>query len=154
MKLRAPPGTRADYVDFYPLQTRWMDNDAYGHVNNVVAYSLFDTAVNGWLIERGLLDPGSSEEYGVVAESGCRYFAEMSFPDRITAGLRISHLGNSSVRYEVALFRNDDDTAACEGFYVHVYVRRADHKPARIGAVRRAALAHLISSGKVGDPDA
>jgi len=146
MAKRAQPGTRADYIDFYLLQTRWMDNDIYGHVNNVVAYSLFDTAVNGWLIDHGLLNPRTSDEYGVVAETGCRYFAEMTFPDRITAGLRIAHLGNSSVCYEVALFRNDDETAACEGFFVHVYVTRGDHKPVPIKRAHREAFQRLVSS--------
>ena len=145
MAKRATPGTRADYVDFYPLQTRWADNDVYGHLNNTVAYSLFDTAVNGWLIDRGLLNLRSSNEYGVVVETGCRYFAEMTFPDRITAGLRIAHLGNSSVRYEIGLFRNDDDMAACEGFFVHVYVRRSDHKPTLIKQAHRAVFERLIS---------
>ncbi|MCY4152752.1 MAG: thioesterase family protein [Aestuariivita sp.] len=144
MATRAKPGTRSDYADFYPLQTRWIDNDTYGHVNNAVAYSLFDTAVNGWLLDRGLFNPRTSEEYGIVAETGCRYFAEMTFPDRITAGLRISHVGNSSVRYEVALFRNEDEAAACEGFFVHVYVRRKDHKPVSIASAHRAAFERLL----------
>ena len=92
-----------------------MDNDAYGHLNNVVHYALFDSAVNGWLIERGLLDPRNSATYGIVAETGCRYHSEMAFPDRVTAGLRVSALGGSSVRYEIGLFREDDETAAAEG---------------------------------------
>lgn len=140
---RSAPGKRADYADFYALQTRWMDNDIYGHMNNVVHYSLFDTAVNGWLVKHGLLDPATSPSYGLVVETGCRYFAEMKFPDRVTAGLRVAHLGRSSVRFEIGLFRNDADTAAAEGFFYHVYVRREDHKPTDIPQASRAAFEKL-----------
>ena len=135
---------RADFTEFYPLQTRWNDNDAYGHMNNVVHYALFDTAVNGWLIERGLLDPLTSPVFGLVVETGCRYFGEMQFPDRVTAGLRVAKLGRSSVRMELGLFRNDDDAAAAEGFFVHVYVDRNDHRPTDIPAATRAALEGLL----------
>lgn len=134
---------RSDYAAFYPLQTRWIDNDVYGHMNNVVHYSLFDTAVNGWLIEQGLLDPRRSESYGLVVETGCKYYAEMGFPDRITAGLRVAKLGSSSIRFELGLFRNDDDTACAEGFFVHVYVDRATHRPTPIDTTRRAAFETL-----------
>lgn len=144
MPKRQAPGKRRDYVEFRPVQTRWMDNDAYGHLNNVVHYALFDSAVNGWLIERGLLDPRNSATYGIVAETGCRYHSEMAFPDRVTAGLRVSALGGSSVRYEIGLFREDDETAAAEGFFVHVYVDRATHKPVPIGDRRREAFRSLI----------
>lgn len=144
---RAAITTRADYAAYYPLQTRWNDNDIYGHMNNVVHYSLFDTAVNGWLIEHGLLDPHRSETYGVVVETGCRYHAEMGFPDRVTAGLRVARLGSSSIRYEVALFRNDEDKATAEGFFVHVYVNRDTHRPSQIEADRRAAFESLMMEG-------
>lgn len=138
--------TRGDFADFYPLQTRWNDNDTYGHMNNVVHYALFDTAVNGWLIERGLLDPLTSPVFGLVVETGCRYFGEMQFPDRVTAGLRVAKLGRSSVRMELGLFRNDDDTASAEGFFVHVYVDRANHRPAEVPDNTRAALVNLQMS--------
>lgn len=138
---------RADYAAFYPLQTRWMDNDAYGHMNNVVHYSLFDTAVNGWLIENGLLDVQASETYGLVVETGCKYYAEMGFPDRVTAGLRVAKLGKSSVTFELGLFRNDSDTAAAEGFFTHVYVDRDTHRPSPIEDNRRAAFARLMTEG-------
>ncbi|WP_424830221.1 acyl-CoA thioesterase [Ruegeria sp.] len=141
---RKPITTRAGYADFYPLQTRWMDNDIYGHMNNVVHYSLFDTAVNGWLMERGLLDPLSSSTYGLVVETGCKYYVEMGFPDRVTAGLRVAKLGNSSVRYELALFRNDEDKASAEGFFTHVYVNRETHRPSPIEDDRRAAFQSLM----------
>ena len=98
MSERPTPSSRDAYADFYVIQTRWMDNDVYGHMNNVVHYSLFDTAVNGWLIQHGLLDPLASESYGLVVETGCRYFAEMAFPDVVTAGIRVAKIGSSSVR--------------------------------------------------------
>jgi len=135
--------SRSDYPVFRVLTTRWMDNDVYGHMNNVVHYSLFDSAVNGWLIEQGLLDLQRSPTYGLVVETGCKYFAEMAFPDTIHAGLRISRIGSSSVRFEVGLFRNDEDLAAAEGFFVHVYVDRETHRPSPIEDNRRAAFEAL-----------
>ncbi len=143
MSDRSGPARRADFADFYRLQTRWMDNDVYGHMNNAVHYTLFDTAINGWLVERGLLDVRESDSYGLVVETGCRYHAELAFPGWITAGLRVSKLGNSSVRYEIGLFAEGSDDAAAEGFFVHVYVDRAHHRPVRIDDARRAALATL-----------
>ncbi|MCG7493532.1 thioesterase family protein [Thalassobius sp. Cn5-15] len=137
-------GTRADYVDFYPLQTRWNDNDVYGHMNNVVHYALFDTAVNGWLMDRGLLDPHTSTTIGLVVETGCKYFAEMAFPDQITAGLRVAHLGTSSISYELGLFRNEEEQASAEGRFVHVYVDRASRRPAPIEGERREAFQALM----------
>jgi acyl-CoA thioester hydrolase len=134
------PGTRGAYAAFYPIVTRWMDNDVYGHMNNVVHYSLFDTAVNGWLIEKGVLDIREGRQIGLVVETGCRYFSEMAFPDSVTAGLRVARLGTSSVRYEVGLFRNDEETAAAEGFFVHVYIDRASRRPAPLAPRLRAAL--------------
>lgn len=137
---------REDFRVFRPLQTRWSDNDIYGHMNNVVHYSLFDTAVNGYLIEQGVLDPHGGDEVFLVIETGCRYYAEMAFPDHITAGLRVAHLGNSSVRYEIALFRGDEETASAEGHFVHVNVGKADRRPKPIGeATRRILEAMKIS---------
>lgn len=137
------PGERAHYKAFSTIATRWLDNDAYGHMNNVVHYSLFDTAVNRWLIENKLLDIHAGARIGLVVETGCRYFAEMGFPDVITAGIRIAKLGNSSVRYEVGLFRNDEDIAAAEGFFVHVYVDRKTRRPHPLDAATRAKLQTL-----------
>jgi acyl-CoA thioester hydrolase len=145
MSARPAPSTRADYRAFYPIQTRWMDNDIYGHMNNVVHYSLFDTAVNGWLTGQGALDIHGGDQIGLVVETGCRYFAEMAFPDMVTAGLRVARLGSSSVRYEVGLFRNDDDAAAAEGFFVHVYVERATRRPKELNAKLRGALETILS---------
>lgn len=140
MSGRPAASTRADYRAFRTVTTRWMDNDIYGHMNNVVHYSLFDTAVNGWLIERGVLDIHAGNRIGVVVETGCRYFSEMAFPDIVTAGIRVARLGISSVRYEAGLFRNDEDTAAAEGFFVHVYVDRGTRRPAPLDEALRRAL--------------
>lgn len=121
--------TRPDFATFRVLPTRWADNDVYGHINNVVHYALFDTAVNGWLIESGLLDIGRGDTVGLVVETGCNYFAEMAFPDTIHAGIRIAKIGTSSVAYEIGLFRNDEETASAQGRFVHVYVDRHSRKP-------------------------
>lgn len=142
--MSAPRPQRSDFAAFRQIQTRWMDNDAYGHMNNVVHYSLFDTAVNGWLIEQGLLDVTKSQTYGLVVETGCRYYAEMQFPDLVHAGLRIARIGTSSVRFEVGLFRNDEEEAAAEGFFVHVYVDRDTHRPVAIEGDRRTAFEALV----------
>ena len=135
--------TRDDYRYLTTIDTRWMDNDAYGHVNNVVYYSFFDTAVNRWLIERGVLDIAQSAAVGLVVETQCRYFAPLTFPDRVTAGLRIAHLGRSSVRYEIGLFRNDDVHAAAAGHFVHVYVDRATRQSVPISETVRTAMQEL-----------
>lgn len=143
MSERTPPSSRARFKAFRTLTTRWMDNDAYGHLNNVVHYSLFDTAVNAWLIEQGLLDVAASPQIGLVVETGCRYHAEMAYPDRITAGIAVARLGTSSVRYEIALFREDENVASAEGFFVHVYVDRMSRSPVAIPAALRQALARI-----------
>lgn len=140
---RRPPGRRADYAHFHALATRWMDNDQYGHVNNAVYYAYFDTAVNAFLISRGVLDPQGGATIGLVVESGCRYHAPLAFPERVTAGLRTGHVGRSSVRYEVGLFREDEDAAAAEGHFVHVYVDRAARRPVELPPEWREALAAL-----------
>jgi acyl-CoA thioester hydrolase len=139
--------TRERYRHLTSIDTRWMDNDAYGHVNNVVYYSFFDTAVNRWLIEQGVLDIAASRAIGLVVETQCRYFAPITFPDRVTAGLRVAHMGTSSVRYEIGLFRNDDIDAAATGHFVHVYVDRETRASTAIPAVVREALAWLQLPG-------
>lgn len=138
--MTSPPSARADYRAFQTLTTRWADNDAYGHMNNVVHYALFDTAVNAWLIDRGVLDIRGGDQVGLVVETGCRYFAEMAFPDTVHAGLRVAKLGTSSVRYEIGLFRNDEDEASAEGFFVHVYVDAATRRPKPLNDALRTAL--------------
>ncbi|ADZ70316.1 acyl-CoA thioesterase [Polymorphum gilvum] len=141
---RSRPLTRADFSLFRPIPTRWLDVDIYGHVNNVVYLSYFDTAVNGWYIEQGLMDPASSELVFLVVETGCQYFAELAFPDLVQAGIRVAALGTSSVRYDIALFRNDDATAAAQGQFVHVQVDRTDRRPRPIAGDRRAAFEALL----------
>lgn len=106
-----------------------MDNDVYGHINNVIYYSFFDTAVNATLIDEGLLDPQSSPVIGLVVETGCRYAAAISFPEAVDAGIRVARIGNSSVRYEIGLFKEGEDLAAAEGFFVHVYVDAVTRRP-------------------------
>lgn len=135
--------TRSDYRHFRKITTRWMDNDVYGHVNNVVYYSFFDTAVNATLIEAGVLEPATSDIIGLVVETGCRYSAPLSFPADVDAGIRVARLGTSSVRYEVGLFDPREEAAAAEGFFVHVYVDRATRRPASLPAPLRAFLEGL-----------
>jgi acyl-CoA thioester hydrolase len=137
------PGSRADYRVFCEIATRWLDNDVYGHVNNVNYYSFFDTAIAHYLIGEGGLDPQRSGVIGFCVESACRFRRATRFPDRITAGLRVSKLGRSSVRYEIGLFRNDDPETAADGYFVHVFVTRADERPAPIPNGIRSALARL-----------
>jgi acyl-CoA thioester hydrolase len=140
MAARPSPLSRDEFGLFRPLQTRWADNDIYGHMNNVVHYALFDTAINAWLIEKGLLDIEKGEIVGLVVETGCSYVAELAFPDHVTAGIRIAHLGQSSVRYEIALFRNDEEHAAAQGHFVHVYVDAATRKPRQLPGEWRRVL--------------
>lgn len=120
-----------------------MDNDVYGHVNNVIYYSFFDTAVNLYLVEAGALDIAASPVIGLVVETQCRYYRPISFPDRVAAGIRVGRLGTSSVRYEIGLFRNDEDLASAEGHFIHVYVDRATTRPVPLPDVLRRALAPL-----------
>lgn len=145
-----PGSKRQAYKTFRLLTTRWLDNDIYGHMNNVVHYSLFDSAVNGWLIERGVLDIHGGNQIGLVVETGCRYFGEIAFPDVVHAGLRVAKLGTSSVRYEVGLFRNDEETAAAEGFFVHVYVDRLSRRPKPLNEPLRAALETIFDGPEPG----
>ena len=144
MAERAPRLTRAAFRVFRPIATRWMDNDAYGHVNNVHYYAYFDSAVNGWLIERGLLDIATSPVVGVVAETGCTYFESVAFPDPLEAGIAVARLGRSSVRYRVAIFRAGAEAAAAQGHFVHVYVDRATERPVDVPEAVRAALGELV----------
>ena len=140
---RPTPGRRAEYAHFLPITTRWMDNDVFGHVNNVVYYSFFDTAVCETLVAHGVLNRTGGEHFLVMAESGCRYHRELAFPDRVTAGLRVASLGRRSVRYEIAVFRGDDDLASAEGFMVHVCVSAADRRPAALPEAWRRVLSGL-----------
>ena len=111
------------------MNTRWNDNDIYGHLNNVIYYELFDTAVNKWLIKNNLIDIKNGSNIGLIVQSGCNYFSSFKYPEDIDAGIRITKIGNSSVRYEVGLFKPNDDLASAHGFFIHVYVDRISNKP-------------------------
>ena len=134
---------RVAYRHFLPIATRWMDNDAYGHVNNVVYYAYFDTVVNAYLIAAGVLDIANSPVIGLVVETGCKYLSAVAFPDEIDAGLRVAKLGNSSVRYEIALFRRGNDVAVAQGYFVHVYVERTSRRPVPLPGPLRKALNNI-----------
>lgn len=138
------PERRSAYKAFRTISTRWMDNDVYGHVNNVVYYSWFDTAVNAWLIERGVLDTQGGNAIGLVIETRCNYFAPLSFPQVVEAGIRVGHLGNSSVRYEVGVYAQGEESAAAQGHFVHVYVDRQTRRPITLPPPLRAALSTLL----------
>lgn len=140
---RATPLPRSRFRHFLALQTRWADNDVYGHVNNVVYYSYFDTVVNEYLVRRGVLDPQEGAVIGLVVETRCSYFAPLAFPDAVDIGLRVDALGNSSVRYEIGIFRAGDDQTAAAGHFVHVYVDRVTRRPTALPANLRSALAEL-----------
>jgi acyl-CoA thioester hydrolase len=141
---RSKDELRSAYRHFLAIPTRWMDNDVYGHVNNVQYYSYFDTVVNKWLIDQNLLDYLKSEVIGLVVETSCSYFRPVAFPDLIAAGLRVAHVGRSSVRYEVGLFRNDEPTVCAAGHFVHVYVDRASNRPVALPDPLRMALHSLL----------
>jgi acyl-CoA thioester hydrolase len=138
------PLTRSDFAVFREIGTRWMDVDIYGHVNNVQYLSFFDTAVNGWYVEQGLLEPGQSEEIFLVVETGCQYFAELVFPETISAGIRIEKIGSSSVIYTIGLFKEGTQSAAAQGRFVHVLVGRESRRPVPIGGDLREALTGLV----------
>jgi acyl-CoA thioester hydrolase len=140
MIAQQPPSSIDAFPHRLKLTTRWQDNDVYGHVNNVVYYAFFDTVVNQFLIERGVLDPVSTAVIGLVVETQCRYFAPIAFPDGVAAGLRVARIGNSSVRYEIGIFRNSETICSAEGHFIHVYVDRASRRPVPIPADLRAVL--------------
>lgn len=139
-----PQHLRDDYRHFQPITTRWHDNDVYGHVNNVTYYSFFDSAVNTYLIEVGGLDIHNGSVVGFVVSSSCDYFASIAFPDAIEVGLRVGKLGNSSVQYELAVFKVGEDEACAAGRFVHVFVDRNSNRPVSIPEVLRAALMRLL----------
>jgi acyl-CoA thioester hydrolase len=135
--------TRADYAVLRHITTRWSDNDVYGHVNNVVYYSWFDTAVNAYLIEQGALDIHAGSTIGLVVETHCNYYAPLAFPQTIEAGIRVGRIGNSSVRYEIALFAENSLDAAANGHFVHVYVDKITRRPTALPANLKQALQKL-----------
>lgn len=137
---RPAPATRVDFKVFEPIETRWADNDVYGHINNVTYYAYFDTAVNRRLAVAGLLDISAGETIGLVVETGCRYHAPAAFPDRLEAGVKVARIGASSVRYEIAIFREGEETALAEGHFTHVYVDRQTRRPKALSDPWRAEL--------------
>ena len=143
--VKQTPSTRDNYCVFSTITTRWFDNDVYGHMNNTVHYQLFDTAVNGYLMEQGLLDFKSGPTVFLVVETGCKYFSELAFPDVISAGIRVKKLGTTSVIYEVGLFKGEESDAAALGFFVHVNVERETRRPVEINIQTRKALSNLIN---------
>ena len=145
---RPAPENRNAYRHFQSIPTRWMDNDVYGHVNNVVYYSYFDTVVNQYLIEQHVLNIEASKVIGLVVETQCQYFASITFPDVVHAGLRVAKLGNSSVRYEIGLFRNDEQAASAQGYFIHVYVDRTTRRAISLPADIRAALERISTQTK------
>jgi acyl-CoA thioester hydrolase len=139
------PTERKDYFAFFDITTRWMDNDVYGHVNNVVYYSYFDSVVNQYLIEQAGLDIHEGKHIGLMVQSQCDYFASVAFPDKLTGGLRVNRLGNSSVEYGLAIFKEGEDKACAQGALTHVFVERSTQVPVRISDDMRSALHALIS---------
>lgn len=137
------PAKRGAYRVFRSIGTRWMDNDAYGHVNNVVYYSWFDTAVNAYLIEQGALDIHQGDTLGLVIETQCNYFTPLAFPQSVEAGIRVAKLGSSSVRYEVGLFAEGAELAAAQGHFIHVYVDRQTRRPVPLPAKLKSVLETL-----------
>jgi acyl-CoA thioester hydrolase len=140
---RPRPELRSAYRVFLPITTRWLDNDAYGHLNNTVYYSFFDTAVNRYLVEAGALDIERSPVIGLVVETQCNYFAPLGFPQAVEVGLRVAHMGSSSVRYELGVFAAGAGEAAAQGHFVHVYVDRQSRRPALLPAPLTQALDRL-----------
>lgn len=138
---------RDAYRTWRDVPTRWADNDAYGHVNNTVYYTWFDTAVNAWLIEAGLLDVAAGDPIGLVVETGCRYARPLAFPETVEVGLAVERLGTSSVRYRLGVFAKGAEQAAAEGFFVHVYVDRETRRPVPLPEVWRERLAALSLGG-------
>ena len=137
------PQTRADFHHFMPVDTRWNDNDTYGHINNAVYYFYFDSVVNSYLIAQKVLDPKISETIGLVAETGCSYFSPLSFPEKIKAGLRVRHVGTSSVVYEIGLFSAQANETAALGKFVHVYVDATTRRPVKLPENLRQAVERL-----------
>jgi acyl-CoA thioester hydrolase len=145
MAVRDQPRGRGHYRAWRPIATRWMDNDIYGHVNNVVFYSWFDTAVNAWLVDQGLLDIEKGSVIGLVVTTACTYFRPVAFPEEVQAGIAVSRIGGSSVRYDIGLFTRGAHTAAAQGHFVHVYVDRESRRPIALPDDWRARLAPLVN---------
>lgn len=141
---RAEPRPRSAYRAWRMIPTRWADNDAYGHVNNVVHYAWFDTAVNAWLVEAGLLDIANGDPIGLVVETRCAYFAALAFPQQVEVGIAVERLGGSSVTYRLGIFAEGEDQAAAQGEFTHVYVGRDSRKPTALPDAWRTKLEELL----------
>jgi len=150
---RGPLKRREAYPAWREIGTRWADNDAYGHVNNTVYYQWFDTAVNAWLIEAGLLDVAAGDPIGLVVQTGCRYARPLAYPQAVEVGLAVERLGGSSVRYRIGVFAGGADEAAAEGFFVHVYVSRDSRRPVPLPEEWRAKLEALLAPPRDGEGD-
>ena len=142
--VKPQPTPRAAFRHFASFDTRWRDNDRYGHLNNAIYYELFDSAINQLLINRGILEYESGDHVFLVASSGCHYFSELAYPNKLEVGLSITKLGNSSVTYDLGLFKKHSDHAAAAGFFVHVHVTRDGYRPVPINARSRAAFAPFV----------
>jgi acyl-CoA thioester hydrolase len=143
---RPQPEPRDAFVHFQTMTTRWMDNDVYRHMNNTTYYAFFDTIVCQYLVENDVLDVESSPVIGLVAETTCRFFKSIAFPSKINVGMRVGHLGNTSIRYEIALFKDDEDVASAQGHFVHVYVDRASNKPMPLSDKLKSVVAPLVKT--------
>ena len=146
MSDRPTPPPRSAYAVFRAITTRWIDNDAFGHVNNVNYYSFFDTTVCGHLMAQGVFHPSEGDVIGLVVQSGCSYFAPVAFPDRIEGGVRVEKLGNSSIRYGIGIFREGEDLASAAGFFTHVYVDRTTRRPVPLPPELRAVAEALVKA--------
>ena len=135
---------RSDYRHFTPLTTRWADNDVFGHVNNVMYYNWFDTAITGHLLAKGLMDPHAGEVQTLVVETGCSYFSSVAFPDKIDIGIAVTSLGTSSMRYAIGIFREEEDLASAQGHLIHVAVARATGRPVPLPDVMRHGLETIM----------
>ncbi|MDB5700525.1 MAG: thioesterase superfamily protein [Sphingomonadales bacterium] len=145
---REPLRSRGSYADWTPVATRFLDNDSYGHVNNTVYYTWFDTVVNAWLIDVGLIDPDGGQLIGLVVETGCRYAKSLSFPQTVEIGMAVEKVGNSSVTFQLGVFASGDNSAAAEGYFTHVYVDRQTRRPTMLPDHWRMAFAALEQGGR------
>ena len=142
--MKKNPSNRSEYNHFILLGTRWNDNDIYGHMNNVIYYELFDTAVNKWLLTNNLLDIQNGKNIGLIVKSGCDFFSSFAYPEDIDAGIRVTKIGTSLVRYEVGLFRKNQQLSSADGFFIHVYVDRETNKPLPLDYTFKKALDTLL----------
>ena len=142
--MKKNPFNRCEYNHFILLGTRWNDNDIYGHMNNVIYYELFDTAVNKWLLTNNLLDIQNGKNIGLIVKSGCDFFSSFAYPEDIEAGIRVTKIGTSSVRYEVGLFQKNQQLSSADGFFIHVYVDRETNKPLPLDYTFKKALDTLL----------